>query len=254
LIMMARKMSWIIFGLILALLVVSILATLAAIAVPNFREAQARSRIPIAHQVQPQNLLLNEALIDAARTGQQGKVGELVKAGANINWRDASGKTALHYAAAGGHNGATGDLLRLGADPDIRDNAGLTPLDYAKRGGHEATAGEITKSLMTASASPRGVSLDLKGSSHYAVQIPLLRIILLVLIFLFFVILFPVFLLLMMRRLLRRRTSLKPDLDEETRVQQLGAMAQKLEERMANLETILTHGERAPQGDLGVEP
>jgi phage shock protein B len=239
--MMARKMIWIIFGLILALFVVSIIASLAAIAVPNFIEAQKHSQIRVTHAAQPENLALNEALIEAARTGQQGKVAEMVRAGANINFRDASGKTALHYAAAGGHNGTTGDLLRLGADPFIRDQAGRTALDYAQAGGHEATASEFVKAIVA-----------VKPSRTPAI----VRVLALVpLVFLALFLMVPILILLVLvRHLIRRRVDLNLSRDEEAQFQQLGVMAQKLEDRMSNLETILTDRDRAPERDLGVEP
>lgn len=57
----------------------------------------------------------------------------LVENGADINARDASGNTALHFAAKGSHNLAQiGELLRLGAKPGLKAKDGNTPLSIAK--------------------------------------------------------------------------------------------------------------------------
>ena len=54
----------------------------------------------------------------------------LVRAGADLELTDGSGRTALHEAAI--YNPAVFPLLlRLGADPNVRDADGRTPLDYA---------------------------------------------------------------------------------------------------------------------------
>lgn len=65
----------------------------------------------------------------------------LVGSGADINSRDASGATILHYAARGENASLLQSLIAGGADPSIRDVGGRLPLDLARTGpllGHPA--------------------------------------------------------------------------------------------------------------------
>jgi ankyrin repeat protein len=51
--------------------------------------------------------------------------------GANPNFQDGKGKTALHYACISGHSVAASVFLRHGADPDMCDGDGATSLQLA---------------------------------------------------------------------------------------------------------------------------
>ena len=61
-------------------------------------------------------------------------LGDLVKAGANINHRTRDGVTALMMLAARSESEAISRALQLGAKPWVRDRAGRTAADYAKLG------------------------------------------------------------------------------------------------------------------------
>ena len=79
-------------------------------------------------------------LHQGAKNGETGRIEDALKAGADINVRDESGKTALHYAAEDGHVQTTEFLLTKGADPAIRDAEGRTAQELAVANGHEQTA------------------------------------------------------------------------------------------------------------------
>jgi ankyrin repeat protein len=58
----------------------------------------------------------------------------LVKNGANINYQDPKGYSALHYAVNGTHTiGEVEQLLKLGADPRLKGADGKTAFDLAER-------------------------------------------------------------------------------------------------------------------------
>ena len=59
----------------------------------------------------------------------------LLDHGANINWQNADGFTALHVAAIWGRGEAVRLLLEEGADPTICDEDKLLPVDHARSEG-----------------------------------------------------------------------------------------------------------------------
>jgi ankyrin repeat protein len=73
----------------------------------------------------------------AATLGRWYTINESLKAGVDINARNAEGRTALHLAAANGHDETIGRLITNGANLNIQDNAGNTPLHLAMIGGHD---------------------------------------------------------------------------------------------------------------------
>lgn len=57
----------------------------------------------------------------AAAYGQIGSAKMLLKAGANKNFQNSAGNSALHFAASCGHHDVVKLLLSQGADPNIVD-------------------------------------------------------------------------------------------------------------------------------------
>jgi pectate lyase len=100
--------------------------------------ALSRNRIGIVK-------LLAEAGADvsihvAARCGILTKVKSLIKEGCDINTKDSSGKTPLHYAVEGEQKDVVEFLITNGADINIQSGRGETPLRIAAIQGHREIA------------------------------------------------------------------------------------------------------------------
>ncbi|KAL4893446.1 heterokaryon incompatibility protein-domain-containing protein [Aspergillus ambiguus] len=68
------------------------------------------------------------ALIKAVQNDDIRQTHALLRKGVNVNVRDTSGASALHYAAEKGNYDAVNALCMYDADPFAQDNSGLTPL------------------------------------------------------------------------------------------------------------------------------
>ena len=75
----------------------------------------------------------NINLLYSASSGFCGKIISLLRDGANINYKNDEGATALHYSVASGFMNASEIILILGGDPDAKDMNGCTPLSIAVR-------------------------------------------------------------------------------------------------------------------------
>jgi Ankyrin repeats (3 copies) len=115
------------------------------------------------------------SLGEASRVGDAAQVKALIAAGANLNARDAQGRTPLLQAADAGRGSIVTLLLKAGADVDASDSNGLTPLIAAARLADE----DLARSLLDAGADPGmrhrafGTALDVaeRGASQALVQL-----------------------------------------------------------------------------------
>lgn len=89
-------------------------------------------------------------LIEAAYEGNTAQVQSLIDEGADINERDASGRTALMVAANRGHTYVVQLLLERGADANANDNKGGTAIQAAESRGFQ----RIVSILRQFSAAP----------------------------------------------------------------------------------------------------
>jgi ankyrin repeat protein len=92
------------------------------------------------------------ALHSAIRTGNRGVVAAVLDAGADVNWRDAYGQTALFVCSAfdsrdGQNIAADLVLARPECDIEIPDRYGITPLENAKFKQRPVTAKLIKAAL-----------------------------------------------------------------------------------------------------------
>ena len=82
----------------------------------------------------PFDIERSRTLLDAALEGNAGRVGELLRGGADPNFRNLDDRTPLMMAAFDGHSTAVRTLLEHGAEVDSRDPDGRTALMYAASG------------------------------------------------------------------------------------------------------------------------
>lgn len=89
----------------------------------------------------------NEALREAAKTGDVATLSSLIAQGVNINQRDASGATALHYATSCGHDEAVAVLLAcVNVNVNAANEEGYSPLHLACRRGYHQIVGILLTS------------------------------------------------------------------------------------------------------------
>lgn len=110
-------------------------------------------------------------LIEAAYEGNTVQVQALLEEGANVNEKDASGRTALMIAANRGHTYVVQLLLDSGADANIRDNHGFSALQSAEsRGFHRIVS--LLRKFSDAQGQPENEALTAgqRPSLHRAVD------------------------------------------------------------------------------------
>jgi len=107
----------------------------------NLREVKAWTDRHHSAKRKTEQDQLSQILISAARSKKthavKKMVAYLIEKGANPNYQDASGQTALHWVCRGGDHSTVEYLLNHAkADPSLQDRLGLTALHWASRCGH----------------------------------------------------------------------------------------------------------------------
>jgi hypothetical protein len=83
------------------------------------------------------------ALNVASHYGYEGVVARLIAAGVNVNAADEDGRTALIWASEFHHEAVVAQLIRAGADMNAADNMGKTALIYASAVDSEAVVAQL---------------------------------------------------------------------------------------------------------------
>src|SRR5690349_9216997 len=107
-------------------------------------------RLPMltAYSIHQPQIILIKKLMTAAKTGDVETITELVGeegTGLDVNVKNESGSTALHYAADKNQFAAVIALIKLKAKVSEYDGSLWTPLHYAVDGGHEAIVEFLVK-------------------------------------------------------------------------------------------------------------
>jgi len=72
------------------------------------------------------------SILKAAQDGNIEAVKQAIADGADVNAKNTSGMTPLHWAANRGHEEVAELLISKGADVNAKDIGGYTPLDYTE--------------------------------------------------------------------------------------------------------------------------
>ncbi|KAI1729639.1 ankyrin repeats (many copies) domain-containing protein [Ditylenchus destructor] len=115
-----------------------------------------------------------ESLHTAAEQGLSDVVTELIRQGANVHTKDATGATPLHYAAEHGHLDTIRALILEGADVNERSGnsrgrfyAGGTPLHYAAINGKTEACRILLDSGATVNAKTSSCLTPLTLADHF---------------------------------------------------------------------------------------
>ena len=100
------------------------------------------------------SIYLEEALLQFAQDGKQFEVSMALELGANINWQNDFGVTALMRATEEGHTEVVEELLRKGADAELADDAEQTALDIATNKNESELISILSERTPVISSSP----------------------------------------------------------------------------------------------------
>ena len=111
----------------------------------------------------PSSLESAQTPLHVAAAHKHLSVGTLLRAGAQIEARDAQGRTPLHWAVWRGTSACVREVLHGGANVNARDSSENTPLHFARDAAD-------TKLLLEHGASPALVNLQNANALHQAAQ------------------------------------------------------------------------------------
>lgn len=103
-----------------------------ALLIAIFAVVAGLAPFPAAAQV---TLFQEPDFTKAAKTGDAGKIRDMLGRNVNVNRQDSSGRSALIHSAIGGYSDIAKMLLEAGAKPDVADKLGNSPLVWAARRG-----------------------------------------------------------------------------------------------------------------------
>ena len=108
------------------------------------------------------NLGLNDMGITiAAGDGNMAQVNQYLNNGANVNFQDHNGNTALHLAVENNHFDIIKLLLERGASMTIQNQAGNTALDIAIQQGNNEIINYLILELLDPDKAPLNTSGDM---------------------------------------------------------------------------------------------
>ena len=109
-----------------------LITTIAAVVLMGCGESQQSAPAPEAKPEPPTAKAPDISIHDAAALGNNEAVKQHLTAGTDVNAKDESGWTPLHWAASKVHNKTAKLLIKEGADVNAVNKDGLSPLDYAE--------------------------------------------------------------------------------------------------------------------------
>jgi ankyrin repeat protein len=109
-----------------------LLTTIAAVVMVGCGESQQSAPASEAKTEPPTAKAPDISFHDAAALGNNEAVKQHLTAGTDVNAKDESGWTPLHWAASKVHNKTAKLLIKEGADVNAVNKDGLSPLDYAE--------------------------------------------------------------------------------------------------------------------------
>lgn len=120
------------------------------------------------------------ALMEAAASGDDALLDDLIERGADVAHRDDAGATALHHAAARDNVHAVDALVRAGLDPDDRNGNGFTSFRLATATRSLATAqrlADLGADTSAGAAERRAFTRSHLGAVYVWLAIPLLGLV-----------------------------------------------------------------------------